>query len=143
MTMDQPASQPDSMTERMASFFTAVQEDFESALQLLSDDITWINLLPEHVPFGGEYRGHAGVVQYFQEMAASFVLGEHDLAEWDFIESGDTLVIVGCEKGGKALNTGKVFDLNFVWVVRFDEQGRIHYLREHNDTAAIGGAFLP
>lgn len=132
-----------SLKEKMAQYFEAVHTDFASSLELLSEDITWINYLPPQVPFGGEYHGHDGVAQYFQQMAETFVLGQHDLEEWDFIETGDTLVIVGCEKGGKALSTGKVFDLAFVWVVRFDEQGRIRYLREHNDTAAIGGAFLP
>jgi ketosteroid isomerase-like protein len=90
----------------------------------------------------GESISRDGVAQYFQKMLEVFVLGEHELNEYEFIETGDTLVIVGCETGGTALPTGKVFDLAFVWVVRFDEQGRIKYLREHNDTAAIGDAFL-
>jgi ketosteroid isomerase-like protein len=51
------------------------------------------------------------------------------------------VVLVGYEKNGKAIPTGKVFDLPFVWVVKFNEDGKISYLREHNDTAAIGDAF--
>ena len=56
------------------------------------------------------------------------------------IDSG-LLVLVGFEKDGKALPTGKIFDLHFVWVVKFTDDGKICYLREHNDTAAIGDAF--
>ena len=140
--MEQVRASRPTRIETMSRFFAAASTDLNSALSLLSEDITWINKLPEHVPFGGEYQGHQGVVRYFAEMAEAFVLGNHDLTEWDFIEAGDTLVIVGCEKQGRALSTGKVFDLEFVWVVRFDESGRICYLREHNDTAAIGSAFL-
>jgi ketosteroid isomerase-like protein len=101
----------------------------------------WINLLPEHVPFGGEYRGREGVVAYFQLMAETFVIGEYLYDQFEFIESSDTVVVVGFEKDGKVLPTGKTFDLHFVWVVKFDDEGKICYLREHNDTAAIGDAF--
>lgn len=126
---------------RVEQFLSLAKTDFEAALALLSEEVVWINKLPDHVSFGGEYHGRAGVAQYFQEMLSVFALGEHDLTQYEFIESGDTLVMVGCEKGGKALTTGKVFDLDFVWVMRFDEQGRILYLREHNDTAAMGDAY--
>jgi ketosteroid isomerase-like protein len=131
-----------SLVNNIEKFLTATQTDFVASLQLLSEDVVWINRLPEHVPFGGDYHGRDGVAQYFQKMLEVFVLGEHKLDEYEFIETGDTLIIVGCETGGTALPTGKVFDLEFVWIVRFDDQGRIKYLREHNDTAAIGDAFL-
>ena len=130
------------LVTNIEKYLLTAKIDFPASLELLSEDVVWINRLPEHVPFSGEYHGRAGVAQYFQRLAENFVLGEHNLNEYDFIETEDPLVMVGCEKGGKALPTGKVFDLEFVWVVRFDGQGRIKYLREHNDTAAIGAAFL-
>ena len=129
------------LVSKVHDFLAAAKVDFASALALLSEDVRWINRLPDNVPFGGDYLGREGVARYFQLMAETFELGEHDLTTYDFIEAGNTLVIVGCERGGKAKPTGVVFDLEFVWVVRFDEQGRISYLREHNDTAAIGAAF--
>lgn len=132
-----------SLVERIEHYLTTAKTDFVASLALLSEDVVWINRLPDHVPFGGEYHGHEGVARYFQLLAETFVLGGHNFQEYDFIETENTLVIVGCEKDGKVIPTGKVFDLEFVWVVRFDEEGRIKYLREHNDTAAIGGAFLP
>ena len=97
--------------------------------------------MPDNVPFGGTYRGKEQVVRYFAQMAETFVIGEYDWDQFEYIESGNTLVMVGYERGGKAVPTGRVFDLHFVWVVKFDDQGRICYLREHNDTAAIGDAF--
>lgn len=129
------------LTERVKQYAAALKDDFEGSLEFLADDVVWINLLPAHVPFGGEYVGKPEVVRYFMLMAETFELGNYLWDDFDYIESGNTLVIVGVEKDGKALPTGKVFDLPFVWVVKFNEQGKICYLREHNDTAAIGDAF--
>ena len=130
-----------SLVEKLQHYAATMNSDFEASLDLLSDDVVWINLLPEHVPFGGTYRGKEEVVRYFMQMAEVFEIGDYEWEEFDYIESGNTLVMVGCEKDGKAIPTGRVFDLNFVWVIRFDDDGRICYLREHNDTAAIGDAF--
>lgn len=132
-----------SLIEKIEHYLSTTKTDFVASLALLSEDVVWINRLPEHIPFGGDYRGRDGVAQYFQLLTQAFVLGDHHFQEYDIIETEDTLVIVGCEKNGKVIATGKIFDLDFVWVVRFDDQGRIKYLREHNDTAAIGDAFLP
>ena len=97
--------------------------------------------MPDNVPFGGTYTGKEEVIAYFGQMAATFEIGDYEWDRFEFIETGDTLVMVGFEKAGKAIPTGKVFDLHFVWVVKFNDEGKICYLREHNDTAAIGDAF--
>ena len=132
-----------SLVDKIQHYLAVVKEDFPTSLALLSEDVVWINLLPDHIPFGGEYRGREGVVDYFTLLSETFVLGDYVYDQFEFIESGNTLVIVGFEKDGKAIPTGKVFDLHFVWVVKFNDDGKICYLREHNDTAAIGDAFKP
>ncbi len=129
------------LVSKIQHYAATLKADFEASLELLADDILWINLLPENVPFGGTYTGKEEVVAYFLQMAETFEIGDYEWDEFEYIESGNTLVMVGFEKGGKALPTGKVFDLHFVWVVKFNERGQICYLREHNDTAAIGDAF--
>jgi ketosteroid isomerase-like protein len=130
-----------SLKEKLHHYVATMKSDFEGSLDLLADDIVWINLLPEHVPFGGTYTGKEEVVGYFMTMAETFVIGEYEWGVFEYIESGDTLVMVGFEKDGTAIPTGKVFDLHFVWVAKFNDAGQICYLREHNDTAAIGEAF--
>jgi len=130
-----------SLVDKLQHYTATMQADFSASLELLSEDVVWINLLPEHVPFGGEYRGREGVAAYFQLMAETFVIGEYLYDRFEFIEADNTVVVIGFEKDGKALPTGKTFDLHFVWVVKFDDDGKICYLREHNDTAAIGDAF--
>ena len=128
-------------TKRLQHYLATLATDFEASMDLLADDLVWINMLPEHVPFGGVYEGKEAVLGYFGELAETFAIGEHPWDEFETIESGNTVVLVGYEKNGKAIPTGKVFDLPFVWVVKFNEDGKISYLREHNDTAAIGDAF--
>lgn len=130
-----------SLTEKLQDYIAAVKADFPASLELLSEDVRWINLLPENVPFGGEYRGREGVASYFGQMAETFVIGEYLYDQFELIETDDTVVLVGFEKDAQVPATGKTFDLHFVWVVKFDNDGKICYLREHNDTAAIGDAF--
>lgn len=129
------------LIERIQAYVYAVKNDFEASLDMLADDVTWVNLLPENVPFGGTYSGKQEVLRYFGEMAATFELGEYLWDQFEYIESGGTLVMIGFEKDGVALPTGKIFDLHFVWVIKFDADDKIVYVREHNDTAAIGDAF--
>ena len=130
-----------SLAEKLHHCVATMKSDFQGFLDLLTDDIVWINLLPEHVPFGGTYKGKEQLVGYFTQMAKAFVIGDYLWDTFEYVESGNTLVMVGFEKDGKALPTGKTFDLYFVWVVKFTDDGKICYLREHNDTAAIGDAF--
>jgi ketosteroid isomerase-like protein len=130
-----------SLVDKLQSYIGMVKTDFPASMAMLDENVQWINLLPEHVPFGGEYRGHEGIVEYFQQMSESFVIGDYIYDEFEFIETNDTVVLVGYEKNATVPATGKTFDLHFVWVVKFNEEGKICYLREHNDTAAIGDAF--
>ena len=130
-----------SLVEKLQHCMAMMKSDFEGALDLLSDDIIWINQLPAHVPFGGEYIGKQEVIRYFMQMTETFKIGDYIWGQFEYIESGNELVVVGYEKGGEAIPTNKVFDLHFVWIVKFNNEGKLCYLREHNDTAAIGDAF--
>ena len=130
-----------SLQNKLLQFIECMKTDFPASLQMVAEDVVWINYLPEHVPFGGKYRGHEELIQYFGELSATFEVGEYIDEEFEFIETGNTLVMVGAEENARVLSTGKVFDLPFVWVVKFNDEGKICYLREHNDTAAIGDAF--
>ena len=130
-----------SLINKVQDYVTSVQTDFPASLAMLSEDIRWVNILPDNVPFGGEYLGRDGVAKYFGKMAESFVLGSYHFDKFEFIEADNSVVLVGFEEGAKVPSTGKVFDLHFVWVIKFNDQGEIIFLREHNDTAAISDAF--
>ena len=54
---------------------------------------------------------------------------------------GRRCAAVGVEKNGKALPTGRVTDMEFVWIFRTNEAGQFSYVREYNDTNVMGQAF--
>ncbi len=130
-----------SLVEKLQNYLATMASDFPASLELLSEEIVWINRLPDNVPFGGEYHGRDGVASYLTLLAETFVIGSYPFEEFDIIEKNNTLVLVGYEKDGKVLPTDTVFDLHFVWVVKFNDMGQICFLQEHNDTAAISNAF--
>lgn len=130
-----------SLISKVQQYVASVQTDFPASLGMLSEDVHWVNLLPANVPFGGEYKGHAGIIEYFEAMGETFELGQYHFDKFEFIETENTVVMSGFEERAKVPATGKIFDLHFVWIVKFNDDGKIQYLREYNDTAAIGDAF--
>lgn len=122
-------------------YFELLLSDFPECLKMMTDDFVWENHLPAHVPFGGRYEGAAGLQTYLEQLSAAWVIGE--LVFTDFIFDPETRILAatGVEKNGKAIATDRACDMAFVWEFRFAEDGRLSYLREYNDTAAIGGTF--
>jgi len=97
--------------ELFHNFRRETRRDFEAVKCLMSEDFVWINILPEHVPFGGIYRGAEGLKRYHEELSVSWVLGEFEFEE--YITSGTTLVLVGTEVNAKAISTGKICNMPF------------------------------
>lgn len=127
--------------DSVGRFLTLLLSDFPSCLEMLADEFVWENQLPPHVPFGGRYVGVPGLQKYLAQLSASWVIGE--LVFQDFIFDPETRVLAasGVEKNGAAKATGRSCDMAFVWEFRFAPDGKLTYLREYNDTAAIGGVF--
>ena len=127
--------------ETVHRFMERLLTDFPACAKMLSEDFVWENRLPAHVPFGGRYEGVSGLQKYLEQLAATWVIGE--LVFFDFVFDPETRILAatGVEKSGKAISTGRTCDMDFVWEFRFDREGRLSYLREYNDTAAIGGTF--
>ncbi len=127
--------------ETVNKFMQLLLTDFPECTKMLSDDFVWENFLPAQVPFGGTYKGVAGLEKYLGELSVAWVIGE--LVFHDFIFDTDTQILAatGIEKNGKSIPTGRACDMPFVWEFRFTEDGKLRYLREYNDTASIGGTF--
>ena len=115
--------------------------DFPECLKLTTRDFVWENFLPSHIPFGGRYEGAAGLQNYFEQLSAAWEIGE--LVFFDFIFDPETKILAatGMEKKGKSTATDRECDMAFVWEFRFTGDGKLAYVREYNDTAAIGGTF--
>lgn len=127
--------------DKVNTYLERVLTDFPACVAMMSDDFVWENYLPAHMPFGGRYEGVAGLQRYLGQLAKTWVIGELEFHDFVFDPSTRTLAATGVEKQGKAVPTGRTCDMAFVWVFRFAEDGRLSYLREYNDTAAIGGTF--
>ena len=97
------------LIEKIKQYAATLKSDFEASLDFLADDVVWINLLPDNVPFGGEYVGKPEAVRYFMLMAETFELGSYLWDDFHYIESGNELVIVGFEITLLRINNRKYY----------------------------------
>ena len=122
-------------------FMTLLLTDFPASLGMLDQEFIWENHLPAHIPFGGRYVGAPGLQRYLEQLSAAWVIGELVFDDFIFDPETRTLAATGVEKNGTAKPTGRTCDMAFIWEFRFAVDGKLTYLREYNDTAAIGGTF--
>ncbi len=131
------------MTDYIAltkAFYDLLLNDFEAAVtQYLAEDFVWENPLPECVPFGGVYHGAEGLMQYFKGLSEAI---EMSPLHFDEMIAGDGVVAaIGVEANTLVLPTGKRYDMPFVHVIRFNDEGRVTHVREYNDTREMVVAF--
>ena len=107
-----------------------------------ADDLLWINYVPEHLPYGGEYRGLGELAKLFDQYLAALDIGNIKFDEY-FVTADNVVIATGTESNSLVKSTGKKYTMPFVWVARFNDAGKINYLREHNDTYAMADAFKP
>ena len=115
--------------------------DFPKCVEMMTDDFVWENFLPAQVPFGGSYEGKSGLETYLGQISNAWEIGELVFTDFIFDPETQILAATGVEKNGKSTITGRTCDMAFVWEFRFAPDGRLRYLREYNDTAAIGGTY--
>ena len=122
------------------SFYELLLTDFEAAVAgHLAPDFRWENPLPASIPFGGTYEGADGLARYLTELTAAI-----DMAplQFDDVIAGAGIVsAIGVERQTLVRATGKRYDMPFVHVVRFDDDGRVAHVREYNDTREMVAAF--
>jgi ketosteroid isomerase-like protein len=131
------------MTDYVAltkEFYELLLSDFEAAVtQFLADDFVWENPLPTCVPFGGVYHGAEGLAQYFKGLSEAI---EMSPLHFDEMIAGDGIVAaIGVEANTHVLPTGKRYDMPFVHVIRFNDEGKVTHVREYNDTREMVAAF--
>ncbi|MBT6277735.1 MAG: hypothetical protein HOI95_26820 [Chromatiales bacterium] len=126
--------------ERTLEFYRLLTADFMCVVnEWLADDFQWINHLPERIPFGGVYQGAMGLGQYGQELASAIELKPLEVDE--IIVQGLTAVVIGVEKATRVIPTGKYYDMDWVHVVKYAEDGRLRYVREYNQYEGMLAAF--
>jgi uncharacterized protein len=111
--------------------------DIPAILDLLTDDVEWIQQGPSVIPFAGTRHGHEGVAQYFSLLDENLEFEQFEPRE--FVAQGDTVVVVGFERSvSKA--TGHTIEQEWAHVYTLRE-GRIAKGRFFEDTAAYVAAF--
>ncbi len=112
----------------------------EKVPDYFADDILWVNYVPEHLPYGGEYRGLDELAKLFAQYLAALDIGKLEFEEY-FVTADDVVIATGKECDSRVKLTGKHYTMPFVWIARFNEDEKISYLREHNDTYSMAEAF--
>jgi uncharacterized protein len=111
--------------------------DIPALLDLLTDDVQWIQQGPSVIPFAGTRHGHQGVAEYFSLLDENLEFEQFEPRE--FVAQGDTVVVVGFERGvSKA--TGHTIEQEWAHVYTLRD-GKIAKGRFFEDTAAQVAAF--
>lgn len=103
------------------------QRDVPAAMQLFAPNVEVVQ--SEEVPWGGVYRGHEGVMQFFAKLI------EHITSAVEierYIDAGEHVVAVGRSRG--TINaTGAPFDVPIahVWTVQNGKATHVRYCIDH------------
>ena len=87
-----------------------------------------------------EYRRLNELATLFSQYVAALDIGKLEFEEY-FVTADNVVIATGKECDSLVKSTGKHYTMPFVWVARFNEDGKIKYLREHNDTYSMAEAF--
>jgi ketosteroid isomerase-like protein len=112
------------------------QGDLDSAMESFADDIRWENPNAEQLPNPGVTEGKDEVRQAFVEFVQNW--DQLNVSADEFIEQGDTLVVLGHTEG-KAKETGREVKLPFAHVWRFSD-GTAQRVQTLTDTALAAEA---
>jgi ketosteroid isomerase-like protein len=111
--------------------------NIDGLLQLFEDDIEWIGMPTESVPFSGTYHGKQGVAQFFVDMDQALEVQE--FTPQQFIAEDDKVVVVGKGKWS-VKTTGQSYESPWVHVFTVRD-GKIALFQQFSDTAATRDAF--
>jgi ketosteroid isomerase-like protein len=113
--------------------------DIPAFLELLTDDVEWIQQGPPVIPFAGTRHGHEGVMEYFSLLGETLEFEQFEPRE--FVAQDDTVVVLGFERSlGKA--TGRTVEQEWAHVYTLRD-GKIAKGRFFEDTAAYVAALEP
>ena len=110
----------------------------EMLQRCVATDAVLDNPLPVPIPFGGKYDGHAGFLAYAQGIFSTLKIELFQIDE--IFAQGERVTVLGREIS-RSRSTGKAYEMSWVHVLTVRD-GRIHHLREYNDTAAMVAAFV-
>ncbi|RJF92183.1 nuclear transport factor 2 family protein [Noviherbaspirillum saxi] len=113
--------------------------DIQGLLDLYTEDIEWVGLETENIPFSGTYRGKAGVAEFFRVLdeAQQVIRFEPQ----DFIADGDKVAVTG-QATWLVRSTGQTYESPWVHIFTMQD-GKVKRFHHFNDTAAATAAYVP
>lgn len=114
-------------------------QDIEGLMQNFADDIEWVGVESEFLPFSGTYRGRQEVMQYFGLLAQSQEAMQFEPRE--FIAEDDKVVVCG-DSQWQVRATGRSYINPWVHVFTMRD-GKVARFQQFNDTAAAERAYRP
>ena len=115
-----------------AAFDAFGRGDMQGVMESWTDDVQWEGSNSERVPGGGTHRGKEAVVQALGTIAQNF--DEFRASPDEFIEDGDTVVVLGHTEG--RAKTGREIKVPFVHVWRMRD-GKGERVQALTDTAVV------
>ena len=116
------------------------QGDIPGILAKLSDSVTFFNGSdPKVAPFGGEFKGKNGVINFFTALGGTVQTTYFEPSNFREL---DGKIINDVRHDGIVQDTGKPFSVkvNFSWA--FDDEGQVIDWKGTGDFSSINTAFL-
>jgi uncharacterized protein len=114
------------------------KHDIAAIMAELDEAVTWIEPGAPGVPFGGTYKGHAGVLEMFKKEAE--MVKVTSFTPETFFANGDMVVVLGADSAN-VIATGKSYTTE--WTMAFTlKNGKVTQVQTYMDTHAIAKAFL-
>jgi ketosteroid isomerase-like protein len=127
------AAKTDVMRERYDRFNRG---DVEGAIDLWSDDFVWEGSNSTDLPGGGQHEGKDAAVQALQEAVGAW--DSFALSADEFLEEGDTVVVLGHNDVSKGGNSARI-PVVHIWRWRGEEVTRLQLLTDTYQGAQILG----
>ncbi|HEV2611770.1 MAG TPA: nuclear transport factor 2 family protein [Noviherbaspirillum sp.] len=113
--------------------------DIAKLMEIYADDIEWISLESEYVPFSGTYHGKAEVAQFFQKLSDSQDAERFEPIE--YLADGDKVVVYG-NSTWRVKSTGRTYDTPWVHISTMRD-GKVIRFQDYTNSAAVEAAFMP
>jgi uncharacterized protein len=127
------AGKSDALRERYERFS---QGDLERALDLWSDDFVWEGSNASELPGSGRHEGKQAAIGVLQQAVGAW--DKFELSADEFIEQGDTVVVLGHTDLAKGERSEQL-PVVHIWRFRGDEVCRLQILTDTLQTARILG----
>lgn len=127
------AGKSDALRQRYERFS---QGDLERALDLWSDDFVWEGSSDSELPGSGRHEGKQAAIEVLQQVVGAW--DNFELSADEFIEQGDTVVVLGHTDVGKGERSARL-PVVHVWRYRGEEICRLQILTDTLESARILG----